>query len=423
MDSWRTDWSDFTGAEFGVPELDLAHEAFLPEPPPEAIGQDERRMQLRAHAHWSSLRRNHAFPPIRDLRLDEVSEFADHAVLLDFSLGIENPGIAFLGDRLAEECANPTLIRRLSDIPGSSLLALIADHYVQILAFQAPVGFEAEFVNRHGRTMLYRGMLLPFADGDGAISHVLGVLNWKELADPQLADALLRELEPHFAPGGAEPVPVNPDAPRPRRRRQSATTVPTLMDCLLTARAMARAARTVHDGGRYVLYAAIGAAWDFALAAEACPAQYARLLAEAGMKQRVSAPMLSLVKLVFGPGHDKTRLTEYATVLAHAQRLGIARGALAGWLSATGGGLKGAILEERRLRSGALAATTRHTAREQLAERLRRLPPRPLGSLDTGGAEFPVLLARRLPSGEVTLLAEVAGDDALLERMARHLPN
>jgi hypothetical protein len=421
MDSWRTDWSDFTGAEFGAPELEFANEAFVPEAPPEAIGQDERRMQLRAHAHWSSLRRNHAFPLIRDLRLDEVSEFADYAVLLDFSHGIEDPDVAFLGDRLAEECANPTPIRRLSDIPGSSLLALIADHYVQILAYQAPVGFEAEFVNRRGRTMLYRGMLLPFADGDGAISHVLGVLNWKELVDPQLADALLRELEPSVAPA---PEPANPDVPRSRRPRQTAATAsPTLMDCLLTARAMARAARTVHDGGRYVLYAAIGAAWDFALAAEACPAQYARQLAEAGMKQRVRAPMLSLVKLVFGPGHDKARLTEYATVLAHAQRLGIARGALGGWLSAAGGGLKGAILEERRLRSGGIAATIRQTARERLAERLRRLPPGPLGSLDTGGAEFPVLLARRLASGEVVLLGEVTGDDALLERVTRHLPN
>ena len=418
MDSWRTDWSDFTGSEFGAAEQDWSDEAFLPEAPPEAIGQDERRLQLRAHAHWSGLRKNGAFPLIRDLRLDEVAEFADHAVLLDFSHGIENPGIVFLGDRLAEECANPSQIRRLSDIPGSSLLALIADHYVQILAFQAPVGFEAEFVNRHGRTMRYRGMLLPFADGDGAISHVLGVLNWIELADAKLADTLLRELGAHLAPA---PQVASPDTHRSRQREVDAA--PSLRDCLLTARGMARAARAAQDSGRYVLYAAIGAAWDFAIAAQARPAQYARLLAEAGLKQCARAPMLSLVKLVFGPGHDKTRLTEYATVLAHAQRLGIDRGALAGWLAATGGGLKGVIHEERRLRSGGIAATIRHSARERLAERLRRLPPLPLGSLKAAGPEFPVLLGRRLASGEVVVLAEIASDESLVERLARHVLN
>ena len=37
------------------------------------------------------------------------------------------------------------------------------------------------------------------------------------------------------------------------------------------------------------------------------------------------------------------------------------------------------------------------------------------------GTEFTLLLARRLPSGEVVLVGEVAEDTALLERAARKL--
>ena len=39
-----------------------------------------------------------------------------------------------------------------------------------------------------------------------------------------------------------------------------------------------------------------------------------------------SAPMTPVVKLVFGADYDKTRLTEYATALTHAQRIGLGRG-------------------------------------------------------------------------------------------------
>ena len=39
----------------------------------------------------------------------------------------------------------------------------------------------------------------------------------------------------------------------------------------------------------------------------------------------------------------------------------------------------------------------------------------------TEGGEFTLLVARRLPSGEVVLLGEVGDDIALLERAARKL--
>jgi hypothetical protein len=164
--------------------------------PPHAIGQDERRMQVRAYNHWASLLGERMFPNIEDLDPAGLPDFGPHSVLLDFSYGIENPAVRFLGDKLAQECtANGAVITRLSDVPPRSLLSRITDHYMQILANQAPIGFEAEFVNHAGIAILYRGILLPFSSNDETIDFIYGVINWKEMADQLTADELLLEID------------------------------------------------------------------------------------------------------------------------------------------------------------------------------------------------------------------------------------
>ena len=63
---------------------------------------------------------------------------------------------------------------------GRSLLSRLTDHYLQIIANRAPIGFEAEFVNDRGVTIMYRGILLPFSSDDDTIDFIMGVINWKE---------------------------------------------------------------------------------------------------------------------------------------------------------------------------------------------------------------------------------------------------
>src|SRR5690606_37429269 len=114
------------------------------------------------------------------------------------------------------------------------------------------------------------------------------------------------------------------------------------------------------------------------------------------------APMTPLVKLVFGADYDKTRLTEYASALNHAHRLGLARGALAEFLANSEGGLKAVVNAERRLRreESGKPATPRNALRETLARQLRALEPRPMSEITGDGSEFTLLVARRLPTGE-----------------------
>ena len=477
QESYETDWDD------GEDEVGM-------ELPPAPIGQDERRMQVRAYNMWASLLDDRSFPSISDLHIAELPDFSPFSVLLDFSAGIENPSITFLGERLAQECGAARSIKRLSDVPGRSLLSRITDHYMQIIANQAPIGFEAEFVNQRDSTILYRGILLPFSNDDESIQHILGVINWKELVDQQTTDELLLEIDQALAAPQERrlkprPAPVAVASPSPPLRRASLPQLPEwadgptvsaiqgepddlagfpestelglgwpepafgasvleaalggelelaelaepapedmeLADWLASARELAQVALGTEDRSRQSLYAAIARAYDFSLAAAAAPDDFAEIVADAGLTVQERAPMIPVVKLVFGAAYDKTRLTEYATALTHGHRLGLPSGALGAVLSATPGGLKGILAAERQLRraEAGKSASLAEAPREMLARKLRRIDSMPLLDINPQGAEFTILVARRLTSGEVVMLGEVADDMPLLERAAKRL--
>ncbi|WP_246438883.1 PAS domain-containing protein [Novosphingobium piscinae] len=433
---------DHLETEFYDPrEDDIGHETLPP-----VIGQDDRRMQVRAYNHWASLLGDRNFPLIADLETGSLPDFDPHSVLIDVSGGIEDPVIRYLGSALAEESGcDPHNVGRLSDVPGRSLASRITDHYLQIIANAAPIGFEAEFVNQRGRTLLYRGILLPFSASLAAdrVDLIYGVINWKELADQQTTDELMLAIDQAlridsrstpgpahdatglaaWADGPAEPL----DQEEPLELTVLADPAETddgllgLADLLAAARDLAKAAQGSEDRSRHALYAAIGRAHDFALAALDRPDEFAELVADAGLTMQARAPLLPVVKLVFGATYDKTRLTEYATVIGYAQRTGLPAGQLAAHLAAVPGGLKGVLQAEREFRrtqSGKPGRT--QPARAALAARLRDLPTRPLTALPADGDEFTLVLARRTAEG-VVLLGEVADDAVLLERAARQL--
>jgi len=439
MDRLRGDFSDYDDAEgYDPAEDEVGHEA-----PPPAVGQDERRLQVRAYNHWASLLGDRAFPLIGDLAIGHLPDFDPYAVLLDFAKGVERPQVRYVGHALAAEsgCTDAAL-RDLADVPARTLLSRITDHYMQIFGNQSPVGFEAEFVNQSGRTVLYRGILLPLSrDEDSqAIDFIYGVINWKELADQQTTDALMDAIDrvlkkrssgrsdaPHveWADGPAdlstadtEPLDLGAFA-FADEADWSVGVASSLADILASAREFALSAAAAGERSRQALYEAIGRAHEFALAAADDPAGLRELVADAGIAMQDRAPLIPLVKLVFGADYDKTRLTEYATVIAHARRIGLPAGELAGYLARQPGGLKGVVQSERQLRRTE-TGEPQAPARDRLAVRLRALPARPLAAIPVQGEEFALVIARRTPDGEVLLLGEVT-DPLLLERAARKL--
>jgi hypothetical protein len=196
MDTLRGSFGAYDSPLGAESQDDEAYDDAGNDSPPPGIGADERRMQVRAYNFWAALLEDRNFPHVEDLDPELLPDFGPHGVLLDFSKGIEDPAVTFLGAALAEECgAGGVAIAKLSDVPSRSLLSRITDHYMQIIANQAPIGFEAEFVNQRGNTIAYRGILLPFSSDDETIDFIFGVINWKELADARTTDELLLEID------------------------------------------------------------------------------------------------------------------------------------------------------------------------------------------------------------------------------------
>ncbi len=202
---------NFTSHDDGADEFDYAEDTAGGETPPSPVGQDERRMQVRAYNHWASLLQDRSFPSIEDLDPDSLEDFGPYSVLLDFTAGIEDASVHYLGKKLAVECGDDDVIEKLSDVPSRSLLSRITDHYMQILANQAPIGFEAEFVNQRNINVLYRGILLPYSSDNETIDFIYGVINWKEMADQQTADELLLEIDQALGGGKDKEIASNDD--------------------------------------------------------------------------------------------------------------------------------------------------------------------------------------------------------------------
>ena len=373
------------------------------------LGGDERRMHVRAYNHWVSLLKGRPYPSIEHLDPASIADFGPNSVLLDFSAGLDDPKIAFLGRALREECGLDARTARISQVPARSLLSRLTDHYLQIIANRAPIGFEAGFVGTRGRNTLYRGILMPFSSDGEQIDFIYGVINWKELADAAVHTGIAAELDAARTPG--ETAPVWADGPGAEREEDAPAA--SLEHQLAVARESAAAVRAADTRSRAALYRALGRAHDFGLAASADPPGYQALLQAGGIKVQERAPMTAVAKLVFGADYDKTRLTEFACVLGHARRHGVDAGALPSFLELQAGGVKAVVAAER-------AARRPLTAADPLALAQAELRSRPvLAELALPGAgEWVVLVARR-EGDAVQVLAEVSAREVVQRAVRR----
>ncbi len=410
---------------------------------PIGIGTDERRMHVRAYNYWVSLLDGRAYPAVEDLDPASITDFSANSVLLDFTGGFENPTLTYLGSAIREECDLPSELISASEIPSRSLLSRLTDHYLQIIANRAPIGFEAEFVNHRGNNTMYRGILMPFSSDDDTIDFIYGVINWKEVADAALTAGLADEVERALQanlPRHNEPIPVWADGPSAREEEPRVTPradvlgvvdygedaeedddfapdgSETLGDWLAAARICADSAVDADTRSRAALYQALSRAYDFALEAETNADDYAELLADSGIAVQERAPMTPIVKLVFGTDHDKTRLAEYALVLGHAKRTGLAKGEVLPLLNRTAGGLKAIITSERAARRPEPKAAKANL----LLDKARQIAPKGIVEMP-GNEEFIMLFARRIDGDHVAVIGAVNHDEALLKKALRQI--
>ncbi len=456
MDSYREHPGDFDPP--AAPEAAATDLAM-------AIGNDERRMHVRAYNYWASLLDGRDFPSIEELDPANVKDFAANSVLLDFTCGGDNPAIPYIGPAIRDECGLDDDMRTIAEVPSRSLLSRLTDHYMQIIANRAPVGFEAEFENQRGESICYRGILMPFSSDSEAIDFIYGVINWKkagaaeelapagitpvetagdiegsadealeltELAigapDPSVKEHLTWEdgpsaepNEPPEAPADANPAPHFSWQDDPLADADEVPTIELgenagLADRLWAARSTADAVKAGEGRTRGALYQALSLAYDFAIAARLNPEEYAELLQESGMKAQTRAPMTPIVKLVFGIDYDKSRLTEFAAALSYADRRQVELGGYKDFVEGQPGGLKALVALERQERRPEPRPDTRG---EAARARLRAAPTISLSEVPAD-EEFAVVVTRRGVDGRHEPVA-VLDDEALIERAIRRV--
>ncbi|HEY8351041.1 MAG TPA: hypothetical protein VIK87_00720 [Sphingomonadales bacterium] len=104
---------------------------------------------------------------------------------------------------------------------------------------------------------------------------------------------------------------------------------------------------------RQALYELLAEILEIATELRANPAAYDGICRRAGIRVQSRAPFAPILKLVFGEDYDRTRIAEYGTALAHAERRGFGPERFLEELLTAPGGLKGVIQTERRLRQQA----------------------------------------------------------------------
>jgi hypothetical protein len=396
---------------------------------PDDLTGRERRISVRAYNYWASLLAGRTFPSVADLSANDIEAFRDTSILLDFSRDTNKPVLRYVGKLLRDECGLSLSALKPEDVPGRSLLSRLTDHYLEILANRAPIGFEAEFDNMRGQLSMYRGILMPLSDDGETINFIYGVISWKEVvrtAEPLALTKPSLEDEPFDL---VETDESDNEAFDLAPHTVSAETVDTasvtqLADLLSDARDAAEAVQATEGRSRSALYDALDRAYHFSQAAMADSAAYAEILSDAGLIAQDRAPFTPLVKLVFGTTYDKTRLTEYAAALSFATREAIPTAEFRPFLDARDGGLKAIVQAERAARAAA-KGNQRIDKAETARDKLRQAPA--LGRItspyaNVSGDEFCLLVGRRRPgSNEIDILAVTEEPEQFVDGVLRRL--
>ena len=380
------------------------------------IGSDERRMHVRAYNHWVSLLGGRPFPTIADLDPARIADFGPHSVLLDFSDGLENPAIQFLGAALRAECGVSHSITSIAQVPPRSLLSRLTDHYLQIIANRAPVGFEAEFVGIRGHNTFYRGILMPFSSSGETIDYIYGVINWKEMvgSDTQagLNAELARSVRSASRAGELSSVWADGPSAAPALATSADAELTELLDLARESAAGGRTARSRHDAA---FRRALGRAHEFACAAQREPLAYASLLDAAGLDAREPASTEHVAHLVFGG--DDAAVARAAAVLAYARRRDIPDGGLARAIDALPDGVAGMVADERaRRRKRAARGNTMPLADRAVLGTVPPLGPR----IAARPGDAVVLLGRVAKDGRLDVVG-VSDDRRLADRVLARL--
>jgi hypothetical protein len=163
-----------------------------------SLNKSERRASLRLLKHWEDARGAASVPKLADFDLAILEELGDSCFLLVVGAEDPQPGFRYFGRDLAGQIGSDLTGRGIADVPGSTLLSRVLGHYVEARQRRMPVGVHGRFEAASGRTLLYRGILLPFCSDGGEVTAVLGC--YRSRAPIRASQAKPGQDEPAAAP-------------------------------------------------------------------------------------------------------------------------------------------------------------------------------------------------------------------------------
>ena len=370
---------------------------------------DERRLHLVMFEYWRSLLAGRQFPKLSELNPHITSGIREFSFLLDFPGAPEDAILRFVGEKLQAEHENEEILRgkAVSELVEHSIIKRLTDRFQEVRSERVPIGFEAEYKRPQGKARAYRGILLPSSENGEDIHSIYGVVNWAD------RDADREDVR-------AEPVPAET---KPREARE---------DFGAIVEAGQEEARNLPHSDTTAcqhLYRTLSRALRIYEMAQEAPQAYQQRLQQSGIKSQARAPYTPALKLIFGKDYDKTRITEYAAALAHAQTNGVKSDSLERFLVNYRGGIKGCVLAERQARRRERGSPLH---RRMARIRAQLLACQPSAIVDFGGQapelvadeDFMLLVARRGRNRETLEIIDVlpeqkSGIEAALRRIAK----
>jgi len=138
----------------------------------------------RYHEHlqnyWDELKGNRKFPSENEINPDDLADIWSACFLISIDDVTRRLGYrySYLGESLIEaygdDISNPEITMRLVSSSGAPMI----HKFDEVLATQAPVIDESEFVNLKRLNIRYRTCLLPLGIGN-EVTHIIGCMRWK----------------------------------------------------------------------------------------------------------------------------------------------------------------------------------------------------------------------------------------------------
>ncbi len=147
---------------------------------PNQARNSERRMVGKAIAFWEALRGTEAVPARTAFDLAEPPVFVANIFLVTVGASEADCTLVSAGSGAIEALGiDPVGMSASEVLPSATELRLSLCQTVA--RFAKPVADSGRFVNRSGKDILYRAVIMPLAGRDGTVSHLLGAINHKTM--------------------------------------------------------------------------------------------------------------------------------------------------------------------------------------------------------------------------------------------------